>query len=341
MQSEFGRSTWFPFNFRKRSSYLNRSFEPGATPSSTSSPDAQDVTATAPIDLNAQRRDRAPQRGASSAPEVRSYADLEVQFDPDKAIYWQMMRPQGRPSYTMALLDAMAGSLRQAQDLSRSQPGALKYLVTGSRIPGIYNLGGDLPHFASLIEQGDRNTLQAYAHACIDVQYLRAAKAQQPYVSISLVQGDALGGGFECALADDVIIAERGTKFGLPEVLFGLFPGMGAYSFLSRKIGDALAERMMVSGHVYTAGDGEAAVHAFIKSDQRAFRARTALSRIRQRVEPVTRQELLDITDTWVDAALTLSASDLKKMRRLASAQDRRWQQIAVDPTALPRAAEA
>jgi DSF synthase len=171
-----------------------------------------------------------------------------------------------------------------------------------------------------------------------------------------LVQGDALGGGFECALADDVIIAERGAKFGLPEVLFGLFPGMGAYSFLSRKIGDALAERMMVSGHVYTAedlydlglvtmladpGNGEAAVHTFIKSDQRAFRARTALSRIRQQVEPVTRKELLDITDTWVEAALTLSEGDLKKMRRLASAQDRRLAQSGRSETTPPYAAEA
>jgi len=96
---------------------------------------------------------------------------------------------------------------------------------------------------------------------------------------------------------------------------------------------------MMVSGKVYSAeelfdlglvtvladpGGGEAAVYDFIKSDQRAFRARTALSRIRQRVEPVTREELLDITDTWIDAAMTLSSGDLKKVRRLASAQDRR-----------------
>ena len=49
-----------------------------------------------------------------------------------------------------------------------------------------------------------------------------------PVISISLVQGDALGGGFECALADDLIIAEKSTKqFRLAECLFSLFPGMG------------------------------------------------------------------------------------------------------------------
>ena len=41
---------------------------------------------------------------------------------------------------------------------------------------------------------------------------------------IVLVQGDALGGGFECALASDVIVAEESAQMGLPEILFNLFP---------------------------------------------------------------------------------------------------------------------
>jgi DSF synthase len=42
---------------------------------------------------------------------------------------------------------------------------------------------------------------------------------------------DALGGGFESLLSFNIIIAERGAKFGFPENIFGLFPGMGTYSF--------------------------------------------------------------------------------------------------------------
>jgi DSF synthase len=42
----------------------------------------------------------------------------------------------------------------------------------------------------------------------------------------------------------------------------------------------------------------------------------------------VTRAELIDITDTWVDTAMTLGPAELRKMARLATAQDRRWQQI-------------
>ena len=61
------------------------------------------------------------------------------------------------------------------------------------------------------------------------------------------------GGGFEHALTNDVIIAERGSRMGLPEVLFNMFPGMGAYSFLDRKIGQKLAEEVISSGKVYSA----------------------------------------------------------------------------------------
>ena len=51
----------------------------------------------------------------------------------------------------------------------------------------------------------------------------------------------------DALLSFDYIIAERGATFGLPEVLFGLFPGMGAHAILSRKLGSAMADRLIVS----------------------------------------------------------------------------------------------
>ena len=57
-----------------------------------------------------------------------------------------------------------------------------------------------------------------------------------PILTVALIQGDAVGGGFEAMLTDDIVIAEQGAKFGLPEILFNLFPGMGGYSFLRRKV---------------------------------------------------------------------------------------------------------
>jgi molybdopterin-guanine dinucleotide biosynthesis protein A len=62
------------------------------------------------------------------------------------------------------------------------------------------------------------------------------------------VQGDALGGGFESLLSFDIIIAEKGTKFGFPEQLFGLFPGMGALGGIHSALHHSATDRVFVVG---------------------------------------------------------------------------------------------
>ena len=56
-----------------------------------------------------------------------------------------------------------------------------------------------------------------------------------------------MGGGFEAALAGNVLVAERGTRLGFPEVLFGLFPGMGAYTLLRRRVDAVTAEKIILN----------------------------------------------------------------------------------------------
>lgn len=270
---------------------------------------------------------------------IRNLDEMGVEYEADTGTLWQFMQPV-KPSITRGLLED-ALRVMDAVECAHAQAGAdaVRYLVLASRLPGIYNLGGDLALFKQHILERNRDALRRYAHTCIDVQYRRAVKMGLPLCTIALVQGDALGGGFEAALAHDVIIAERSVKFGLPEILFNLFPGMGAYSFLSRRLDAARAERMMTSGRLYSAddlyemgivdvlaedGDGIEATRAFIESHRRASKSRLAIARLRQTVAPVTRQELIDITDLWVETALTLEARDLRKMEHLVAAQLRR-----------------
>ena len=274
-------------------------------------------------------------------------AELDVRLDAPARILWQHMKPSGRPSFTMGLLSDMRTAQRWVESVFAGETNRgeapIRYVVMASRMPGIFNLGGDLPQFVELIRAKDRAGLRRYAHACIDVQYARAINMNTPVVSISLVQGDALGGGFECALAADVIVAEKSAKFGLPEILFNLFPGMGAYSLLGRRIGPARAEEMILSGRIYSAeelkamdvvdvvapdGQGEEAVYHYVEERDRSFNAHRAVYKVRRMVSPVSHQELLDITELWVETALTLENSDLRKMERLAAAQDRRWAAI-------------
>lgn len=282
------------------------------------------------------------------------YRNLVVELDPVDRTYWCVMRPEGRLSFTPELLQDINDMQRSLQRLFASRADEAQtpfdYYVLASSVPGVYNLGGDLGLFAEKIRAGDRAALRRYGYSCIEAIHRNAIAFDLPVVTIALVQGDALGGGFESALAHDLIVAERSAKMGLPEILFNLFPGMGAYSFLSRRLGVVAAERMIASGRVYTAeelfemgvvdvladdGKGREALRDHLVQHRRRRNALSSLYQVRRRVNPVTFQELQDVVDIWVDAALRLEETDLRKMARLTAAQDRRRA-----TTTMPFAAE-
>jgi DSF synthase len=275
--------------------------------------------------------------------------EVETYYDTKQRVLWAYQRHLERPSFTPGLLR----DVRRFQTIvaescaphAASEAMPVRYLVWGSMVDGVFNLGGDLGLFADAIMRRDRDGLAAYAKACIDICYPNAVKLDLPIITVALCQGDTLGGGFESALSSDILVAERRARFGLPEILFGLFPGMGAYSFLGRRIGAKAAEKMIFSGKIYTAeelhamgvvdvladdGLGEDAVIQHIHSLSNRFAAYRSVYRIRQRFAPVTYEELMDIANIWVEAALTLTESDVKKMRRLAAAQARRRNEPAM-----------
>jgi DSF synthase len=284
---------------------------------------------------------RKPERVAS--PALPRLDNLDVEIDPKTRTCWCYMHPQERASFTPELLADMA---RLQGEFGRmfSDAGGTdlppRYLVVGSHVPGVFNLGGDLGLFADLIRSGDAERLRRYARACIDVIHKNSVAYSLPMVTIAMVQGDALGGGFEAALSCDMIVAERSAKFGLPEILFNLFPGMGAYSFLSRRLGPIEAEKMIVSGKIYDAaelralglidllvddGEAPAAIRSYIARHVRRHNAEQAVHRVRRLVNPVPYEELAGITDIWVETAMRLTESDLRKMERITMAQNRRW----------------
>ncbi|MEW5965384.1 MAG: crotonase/enoyl-CoA hydratase family protein [Pseudomonadota bacterium] len=271
-------------------------------------------------------------------PQSNAFTQLTTYFDPHGQIAWGYMHAEPRPCFTPTLLRellAWGNGLVDAIDDS-SQSGA-KYFVVASRVPDIFSLGGDLDLFMRLIEARDRDALYHYAIACIDCSYAVHSHLNRPNVtSIALVQGQALGGGFESALAANVLIAERGARMGLPEILFNLFPGMGAMSFLGRRVGHHQAEKIIRSGKLYLAeelydlgvidvlaepGQGEAAVCEYVRREEKSRNGILALRAAREVSQPVPYEELVRITEIWVDAALRLQAKDLRMMERLVSRQ--------------------
>jgi len=279
-------------------------------------------------------------------PYGRVNSQYETEFEPATGTLWGYFNPRdGASCYTLGLLKDILAHDRElvANNGKVEVEGMLhsvNYYVTASRIPGVFNTGGDLALFSMLIKTQDREALSQYAKLCIDNVYPRTRAFFSPTLTkIVLVQGDALGGGFECALASDVIVAEESAQLGFPEILFNLFPGMGAYSLLARRIGMRAAEELILSGRILPAaelhrmgivdvlakdGEGASAVRDWIAANAKRRNGVQAAFRARKLVHPVTREELDAITDVWVDAAFRLQDRDLKMMGRIVRAQMRR-----------------
>lgn len=270
------------------------------------------------------------------APELFALPELRVEYDSDTKALWTHMTPKGRPSFTPSMLD----DFERWQDLIESSFGQddLRFLVLGSHAPGVFCYGGDLALFRELIMAGNRDALVEYGHRCCRILHRNIATLGLPMLTIGLVQGDALGGGLEALLSFDFIIAEESATFGLPEIMFGLFPGMGAHALLGRQLGSVAAEKLVTSGKTLTAaemahlgivhevvpdGTGERAVQTFIEKNARRHAGLLGSRRATKRTWDLSLAELTEITEIWADTALKLTERDLKLMARLTAQQQR------------------
>jgi DSF synthase len=267
------------------------------------------------------------------------YRHFSTRFESQYGAFWLILDPKPLPCVSLELIDELRrfhGEM--ARTFEEYPPGEhpIRFFIAASKSPGIFNLGGDLSLFARCVEDKDVETLRKYARGCIETFYPYIIGYDLPVTTISLVQGDALGGGFEIALGGNIIIAERSAKMGFPEVLFNLFPGMGAYNLLSRRIGIQRTEQMLLNGKMYRAeelhaegvvdilaedGRGENTVYEYIVRNENRGNARDAIHRVRRRLFPLPYEELLDVADIWVDTAMRVGPREIRLMERLARSQ--------------------
>lgn len=264
--------------------------------------------------------------------------ELDVLYEPADEVLWTFMRPAGRPSFTPQMLHDFEEWQRLILEGFGGGRAGLKFLVLGSRAPGVYCFGGDLALFHQLIRSGDRAGLVRYGYRCVEILHRNIHALDLPILTIGLVQGAALGGGFEALLSFDHVIAERSATFGLPETMFGLFPGMGAHAILSRKLGSALADRLILSNRTYSAqemfdlglvhqiaddGEGIGATRTFIAKSAKRQAGLVGAKRAMRECNAISLAELKRVVDLWAESALQLREADLRVMQRLASAQTR------------------
>ncbi len=235
-------------------------------------------------------------------------------------------------------LAAMAELQQVFNDISAS-PGLVRHFVIASDVPRVFNFGGDLSLFVLLVRARDLDSLRLYARRCIELIWWVENAGHLGVYTTALVQGDTLGGGLESALVHDSVIFERGAQAGYPEVLFNLFPGMGAWNLTIRRAGYAVANDMILSGKIYTAdqlhrrglvdlladdGAGESVLEQMARTIEPRFRGTLAALNARRIASPITYDSLQAIAEHWVTSALGLANRDMRLMERLARAQVRK-----------------
>jgi DSF synthase len=274
----------------------------------------------------------------------RRLRNIRIERDDLNRAVWVELNYRGRPCFSAQVLEDVRTAqhaIRQRAKLEHEQelPNRLLYQVLSSTHPRTFNLGGDLAYFIELIESGARDRLLAYAEICIDIQFASVTHYGIPFTTIALVQGEALGGGFEAALSNNVLIAEESARFGFPEINYGMFPGMGAISLLIRKVAPAVARRLIMDRRIHTArelfeiglvdvlaadGEGREATLNYMHRHEGIVPGLHGMQAAVDRVMPLSYAELHDICGHWVDAAMQLNEKNRRLMAYFARAQENR-----------------
>ncbi|TPN86861.1 crotonase/enoyl-CoA hydratase family protein [Aquimarina algicola] len=270
---------------------------------------------------------------------MRSFGCLDVTYYKEQEMLLWKIKNTGMPNFCLKGLQEFKEFAGWVRDYFSTPDRPLKFIVSASEHHGIYNMGGDLPFFIRNITSGNLSELRKYAHLCIDAIFEIYTSFGLDVLTVALVEGNAYGGGFECVLAHDLIVAEEQVKFCLPENKFNLFPGMGAYSFLYRKLNHKDADIILKNGQIYTARDlyQKGCIDHLIGFEDATFSLLSHIDSIREKfnfeyyhrqcqkiVFPLSKEELIKITDLWVEACMNVHKFDLRKMEALGNAQARK-----------------
>ena len=114
--------------------------------------------------------------------EAGNLSQLSAYYEEGRNIMWMMLRAQPRPCFNLELVHDILGLAQAARDSGLP----IDFWVTGSLIPSIYNVGGDLDFFAETIRAGRRQALMSYARACVDSTFrLSGAPLPTDFASVN------------------------------------------------------------------------------------------------------------------------------------------------------------
>ena len=215
-----------------------------------------------------------------------------------------------RPRVINALDDAMAAGLERAVDVAHST-GAKALVLRGSG--GNFCAGADLRYVARLVALGGRHLVDFIAR----LRNVCTSLADGPFVSIALVEGHAMAGGFEILAACDLAVARDDARISDRHLEQGLSPGIGVSVRIGHLLGAKRARWLALTGDVVSGTEAAAwgiVSHAWNASDFDR-RADELVARIatRNRAALVNYKRMLNAAERLGrDAAMTFEAESFE-----------------------------
>ena len=186
------------------------------------------------------RTSRRPARGGKAAAGATRFRSIRLETREGIAVV-TIDRPQARNAISLEVVNEM----RAALDLVARDPLARALILTGAG-PAVFASGADI---RELRRRGATDALRGINSSLfLDVERF-------PLPTLAAVNGYALGGGCELAMACDLRIASETARFGQPEVGLGIIPAAGATYRLPRLIGSGRAHEMILTGRILDASE--------------------------------------------------------------------------------------
>merc|ERR1711981_1106954 len=159
-------------------------------------------------------------------------------------VVWSMNRPKARNAISKNMVTCIENAM---QDIKHDT--SVRALVIRSEVKGAFCAGADLKERSTMTPEEVGPFVSRLRGFINNIRDL-------PCATIAAVDGFALGGGLELALACDLIYSSTDAKMGLTETRLAIIPGAGGTQTLSRRVGSAKAKEMIFTARIL---DGKAA----------------------------------------------------------------------------------
>jgi enoyl-CoA hydratase len=215
---------------------------------------------------------------------------------------------------TRGLLDELNDALAQ---LEGAEPGDVRAVVVTGAGERAFSAGSHVGEFEAQRGPGGRERLELEERTSTRLAAL-------PMPTIAAIEGNALGGGLELALACDLRVASARAKLGLPEVRLAVIPGAGGTQRLPRVVGLARAKELILTGKVLDADDALAIglVHEVVPAGEAVARATAIGEEIAAR-GPIAVREAKRLLDAALDTPLEDGlAAELEASLRVFATDD-------------------